>query len=138
MTTCGTSNSPLTLAQGGLVTILCFVFLKETYAPVLLERKAAGLRRSTGDTRYRAKMATEESPTAAVLRALIRPTKLFFTPIVCVFVVYLGITYGYLYLLFTTITEVYEKQYGFSTGIAGLSFLGIGEFPSLPRLGLIT
>jgi hypothetical protein len=108
--------------------------LKETYAPVLLERKAASLRKSTGDNRYRAKMATEESPTAAVLRALIRPTKLFFTPIVFVFVIYLGITYGYLYLLFTTITEIYQKQYGWSTGIAGLSFLGIGEFRGLLRL----
>lgn len=34
--------------------------------------------------------------------------------------------YGYLYLLFTTITEVYEKQYHFSQGTVGLTYLGIG------------
>lgn len=34
--------------------------------------------------------------------------------------------YGYLYLLFTTITEVYEDTYHFSQGIAGLSYLGLG------------
>jgi amino acid permease len=41
-------------------------------------------------------------------------------------VVYTSIVYGYLYLLFTTLTEVYESIYGFSTGLAGLAFIGIG------------
>jgi hypothetical protein len=40
--------------------------------------------------------------------------------------VYISIIYGYLYLLFTTITEIYESVYHFSTGLAGLSYLGIG------------
>lgn len=39
---------------------------------------------------------------------------------------YISVVYGYLYLLFTTITEVYESVYHFSTGLAGLSYLGIG------------
>lgn len=38
----------------------------------------------------------------------------------------MAIIYGYLYLLFTTITQVYENVYGFSTGLAGLSYLGLG------------
>lgn len=37
-----------------------------------------------------------------------------------------AIVYGYLYLLFTTITSLFEQQYGFSQGSAGLAFLGIG------------
>lgn len=37
-----------------------------------------------------------------------------------------AIVYGYLYLLFTTVTEVFEGQYGFSAGQAGLTYLGIG------------
>ncbi|KIW23325.1 uncharacterized protein PV07_11533 [Cladophialophora immunda] len=111
----------------GVVTVLCFLFMKESYAPVLLERKAAQLRKSTGNTQYRSKMSTEDSPRAALAKALIRPTKMFFmSPIVFIFVVYVSIIYGYLYLLFTTITEIYESIYGFSTGLAGLSYLGIG------------
>lgn len=39
---------------------------------------------------------------------------------------YVAVTYGYLYLLFTTITDVYENVYHFSTGLAGLSYIGIG------------
>ena len=39
---------------------------------------------------------------------------------------YISVVYGFLYLLFVTITEVFENTYHWSTGIAGLSFLGIG------------
>lgn len=38
----------------------------------------------------------------------------------------MAVVYGYLYLLFTTIPEVYEYAYHFSTGLVGLSYLGIG------------
>lgn len=38
----------------------------------------------------------------------------------------MAVVYGYLYLLFTTITEVYEDRYGFSQGSVGLTYLGIG------------
>ena len=38
----------------------------------------------------------------------------------------MAVVYGYLYLLFTTITEVYEGQYHFSQGTVGLTYLGIG------------
>jgi multidrug resistance protein len=116
----------ITIAAG-LVTIACLIFMRETYHPVLLERKAARLRASTSNPAYRSKLATDDTPRTALLKALIRPTKMFFmSPIVFIFVIYTGIIYGYLYLLFTTITEVYEQNYGFSTGTAGLSYLGIG------------
>lgn len=39
---------------------------------------------------------------------------------------YISIVYGLLYLLFVTITEVFEKTYHWSVGVSGLSFLGIG------------
>ena len=35
-------------------------------------------------------------------------------------------TYGYLYLMFTTITSIFENYYGFSQGVAGLAYLGFG------------
>jgi hypothetical protein len=101
--------------------------MKESYAPVLLERKAARLRKETDNPQYRSKYATHDTPRTAILKALVRPTRMFFlSPIVMIFVLYIGIIYGYLYLLFTTITEIYEGVYHFSTGLAGLSYLGIG------------
>ena len=51
---------------------------------------------------------------------------LVFSPIVLALSTYMAVVYGYLYLLFTTITEVYEGQYRFSQGTVGLTYLGIG------------
>jgi len=51
---------------------------------------------------------------------------LIFSPIVLALSTYMAVVYGYLYLLFTTITEVYENNYQFSQGSVGLTFLGIG------------
>ena len=38
----------------------------------------------------------------------------------------MAIVYGYLYLIFTTLTLVFENEYGFSQGSVGLTYLGIG------------
>ena len=51
---------------------------------------------------------------------------IFLSPIVLGLSLYMAIVYGYLYLLFTTIAEVFEDQYHFSQGAVGLTFLGIG------------
>lgn len=48
------------------------------------------------------------------------------SPIVILMCLNISIVFSYLYLLFTTFTYVFEEQYGFSTGTAGLSYLGIG------------
>ena len=50
---------------------------------------------------------------------------------------YVAVTYGLLYLLFTTFTFVYTEVYGFSAVGAGLSFLGggIGNFFGLAFIG---
>lgn len=51
---------------------------------------------------------------------------LLLSPIVLLLSTFMAIVYGYLYLLFTTITEVYESNYGFSQGTVGLTYVGIG------------
>lgn len=70
--------------------------------------------------------------------SIVRPTKmLFLSPIVFLLSLYTAVIYGYLYLLFTTITDVFETQYGFSQGSVGLAYLGIGvgSFIGLFALG---
>lgn len=39
---------------------------------------------------------------------------------------YVALVFGVMYLLFTTFTSVFEGQYGFSTSISGLTYLGLG------------
>jgi len=50
--------------------------------------------------------------------------------------IYVGLIYGYLYLLFTTFTGVFEGQYGFSSGSVGLTYLGLG-LGSMLGLGIV-
>ncbi|MCJ1441759.1 MAG: hypothetical protein MMC23_002251 [Stictis urceolatum] len=116
----------ITIAAG-VATAICFVVLKETYSPIILEAKARRLRKETGNSKLRSRMDSGLGPMDAFWRAIVRPSKmLLFSPIVLGLSVYNAIVYGYLYLLFTTITLVFEDSYGFSAGIVGLTFLGIG------------
>ncbi|KAK9641787.1 hypothetical protein V6Z96_009126 [Aspergillus fumigatus] len=112
---------------GGAVFAFSLVFQTETYEPVLLQRRVDQLRKEAGDMTLRSKLAPNISARDNFIRSIVRPTKmLFLSPIVAIFSVYLGIVYGYLYLLFTTITPVYQTTYQFSQGAAGLTYLGIG------------
>jgi len=109
------------------VTVAAFLVLEETYAPVLLERKAAKLRKETGNSAYRSRLASDLAKTQFVIQNLVRPWKLFiFSPIVTAMCIYIAVMYGLLYILFTTFTFVFQDVYNFSTSSAGLSFLGSG------------
>lgn len=48
------------------------------------------------------------------------------SPIIFLMCSYVAVMYGLLYILFTTYTFVFEEEYGFSSGTAGLAFLGSG------------
>ena len=116
----------ITMAAGA-VTIMSFFLIKETYPVILLERKAKRLRQETGNENLRSELSLNLTPKELFRQSLIRPTKmLLFSPIVLALSTFMAVVYGYLYLLFTTITEVFEDRYGFSQGSVGLTYLGIG------------
>lgn len=111
----------------GTFGILSLVFLRETYAATIIQRKTIRLQKETGNMELRSKLDVGLSPKDFFLHSIIRPSKmLIFSPVVLVTAVYVGVVYGYLYLLFTTFTPVFEKTYGFSTGSVGLTFMGLG------------
>ncbi|KAF2761030.1 MFS general substrate transporter [Pseudovirgaria hyperparasitica] len=111
----------------GTITVIAFVGLSETYAPVLLARKAARLRKETGNTELQSNLATDQSKKAVFATAIVRPMKLLVCcPIVTLMAVYISIAYGLLYILFTTFTFVFDDVYNFGPSTAGLSFLGAG------------
>ena len=49
-----------------------------------------------------------------------------FSPIVTSVSVFMAVVFGQLYLLYTTITFIFEAQYRFGHNVTGLSFLGLG------------
>lgn len=112
----------------GLLTLLSFVFLRETYGPTLLAQKAARLRKETGNANLRSKFEQAgRTPGSLFKQAVIRPTKMLcFSPIVFILALDVSIVYSYLYFIFTTFTYVYQERYGFDTGQAGLAYLGLG------------
>lgn len=112
---------------GGFCTITSLLCLRETYPTVLLKRKTQRLIKETGRTDLRSKRDNGLSTQQLFLQAIIRPSKiLFLSPIVFLSSIYVGIVYGYQYLMFSTFTYVFEDQYGFPTKYSGLTFLGIG------------
>lgn len=53
---------------------------------------------------------------------------------------YIAVVYGFLYILYTTFTFVYEDAYGFGSAGAGLSFVasGIGNILGLAYVGILS
>jgi len=115
--------------------------MEETYPVVLLERKAAKLRKETGNPAYRSRLASNLAPRQLWIQTLVRPTKLLFlSPVVSGMCIYIAVMYGLLYILFTTFTFVFEEVYYFATSSAGLAFLGsgVGTLAGLAFVGIMS
>lgn len=111
----------------GVLSSVFFIFSGETFAPVLLQRKVAKLQKETGNMRLRSKLDAGLSPADYFKRGILRPFKmLVFSPVCIICGLYVGLAYAYLYLMFTSLTPLFMRIYGFSTINAGLTFLGLG------------
>lgn len=115
-------------AYSGLLWILGMLLVPETYAPVLLRRRAERLSKITGKI-YRSRIDIHNGKTTiahAYRTALSRPWVLLLRePIVFILCIYQAIIYGILFLLFGAFPIVYRQQRGWSEGISELAFLGI-------------
>jgi MFS family permease len=111
----------------GFTSIVMVFSMWESYVPVILLKKVARLRKETGNKNLRSKFEIGLSPTDHFKRAIIRPLKMLtFSPMVMITSLFMAVTYGYLYVMFTSMTDVFERHYGFSTSLVGLAFLGLG------------
>lgn len=123
----GRGTNTNTTLQAGAITISSILSIRESYAPTLLARKTKKLQKETGNMSLRSALDTGRTPKELFLYSIVRPTKMLFrSPIVFLLSLYVGVIYGYLYLLFTTITSVFQQQYNFSQGAVGLTYLGLG------------
>jgi multidrug resistance protein len=121
------------LIVGGALSIGIELLNRETYARVLIQRKMAKMAKELGRDDLRSGYESEEqsrnrqTPGQVIMRGLKRPVILFCkSPIVFLLSMYMSLIYALLYLFFTTIPSVFESQYGFSSGLSGLAYLGIG------------
>lgn len=134
---CPLTSFNANVKQCGVTGVLTLIFLKETYAPVLLKQKATRLQKETGQelrSKYDGKI---QSAAKTIKTAIARPTKLLLTsPIVALMSLYLAVIYSYLYILFTTFPNVFSDLYGFNEGETGLAYLGLGVGFSIGQLSL--
>ncbi|EWG53339.1 hypothetical protein FVEG_11794 [Fusarium verticillioides 7600] len=111
----------------GVNSIVCVLFMRETYGPTILAHRAARLRKETGNKNLRAAGARSIGSSALILQTITKATAMLFTSTVLfVLSLFNAFAFGLLYLLFTTFTQVFEGQYGFGSGISGLSYIGVG------------
>ncbi|KAI4722043.1 synaptic vesicle transporter [Aureobasidium sp. EXF-10727] len=113
----------------GVLWILGSLLIPETYAPVLLRKRARALEKANPGKVYKSRLEIASGPTKfsnVFSTALIRPWKLLFgEPIVLLLSIYIAIIYGTLYLLFAAFPIVYQEKRGWSAGIGGLAFCGV-------------
>ncbi|PVH73698.1 MFS general substrate transporter [Cadophora sp. DSE1049] len=101
--------------------------MQETYAPVILQRKASKMRKETGDDRWWCRYDQRSSLFEMLKINLSRPFILSFTePILWFWNAYIAIIYGILYLCFVAYPLIYTGLRGWSLGFTGLAFIGIG------------
>ncbi|KAI0319040.1 MFS transporter [Amylostereum chailletii] len=107
--------------------VALFVFVPETYTPVLLRRKAASLRACTGDQRYSAPREHDRPSLAKLLvHACWTPVQLVAQERMVFFIdLWNALILGILYLLFQAFPIVFGEVHGFAMEMVGLSFLGI-------------
>lgn len=114
------------IASGVLSILILFTF-RESYHPILLERKTARLRKETGNLSLKSKYDLGLSAADYFKRSIIRPLKLLVrSPIVTLSALFISISYAILFLMFTSMTTVFQEHYRFSTSTVGLAFIGLG------------
>ncbi|PYH41514.1 MFS transporter [Aspergillus saccharolyticus JOP 1030-1] len=109
------------------VALIFSCILKETYGPIILQQKAARLRKETGESRWWCRYDQKASLKELLKINLSRPFVMAVTEPICIFWnIYIAIVYGILYLCFTAYPIVFRQIRGWSLGLSGLAFLGIG------------
>ncbi|KAF6841058.1 major facilitator superfamily transporter [Colletotrichum musicola] len=108
-----------------VVWVLITFTVPETYAPTILARRAASLRKSTGDASHVTEQDIDMRPFTERLGIfLIRPFQLLFRELIVFLIsVYMSVLYGLLYMFFVAFPIIYQKRKGYSASTTGLMFL---------------
>ena len=115
-----------------ILTAGLFFFNRETNHVVILNRKTSSLRKELGRPELQnvmnaSKPAAALMPKAILLNGITRPLKMLTTsPIVLLCSLYMSFLFGLLFLLFTTLTPIFLRTYGWEPDMTGLAYLGIG------------
>lgn len=117
----------ITGIMGALALILDILFLEETYLKTLLRKRAAKIRKETGN--FAIHHVSEEEVISAkdlVQKHLLLPIKLLFLePIVLLITLYTAFIYGILYLFLEAYPIVFVTTRGINEAVGTLPYIGL-------------
>ncbi|RMZ81739.1 hypothetical protein DV738_g2124, partial [Chaetothyriales sp. CBS 135597] len=113
--------------MASLALVLIVLFVRETYAPVILVSKAAELRRRTKNWGIHAKQEEIEIDLKELVsKNFSRPIRLLISePIILLVTMYMAFIYSLLYVFLTAYPLVFQGVHGMKPGVAGLPFFGM-------------
>jgi DHA1 family multidrug resistance protein-like MFS transporter len=112
--------------MGALALILDLLLLEETYTKTILQKRAANIRKETGN--FAIHHVSEEVITFKDLveKHLLLPLKLLFRePIVLLITIYTAFIYGILYLFLEAYPIVFAQYRGINQAVATLPYIGL-------------
>ncbi|PPQ78471.1 hypothetical protein CVT25_011866 [Psilocybe cyanescens] len=117
-----------------VIQAIGLIYLRETYAPLLLDRKASEMCKNLDlekspykEVRTVYDLNNDRSWKAIFRKALTRPFLLFVKePIIQVIGIYMAFVYGIFYLFLTTMPLIFTEVYRERPGIAGLNYIALG------------
>jgi multidrug resistance protein len=108
------------------VVALAFFCLPESYAPVLLKRKAQRLRKDTGKAFHHPHEEIKLDVRSILTKHLARPLRMLITePMITVIAVYASFVYAILYMSLEWLPIVFEDIRGYGPIVSTLPFLGL-------------
>lgn len=113
--------------MGYISFILNVIFLEESYAPVILAKKAAAERRYKKNWGIHAKHEEiDVSFRALLINNFSRPLWLLFKePLILAVTIYLSFIYGLLYCFLTAYPAIFQGVHHMNPGVAGLPLFGM-------------
>ncbi|KIY72213.1 MFS general substrate transporter [Cylindrobasidium torrendii FP15055 ss-10] len=101
--------------------------IPETFAPVILQRRAAKLRQKSGRENIVAEQEVFKPAFSQMMQdTLIRPFSMLVTePILLLMSLFISLIYGLLYAFFFSFPIVFGEDYHFNDGVTGLMFCSI-------------
>ena len=117
----------LTLIMAAFFGIISWFICSESYAPVLLQRKASKRRHETKNWAIHAPMDENVVDIHEIIhKYLYRPAIMITTePILILITLYMAFIYGVLYLFFEAYPITFQEERGWNAGIGALPFIGI-------------
>ncbi|CAM1508824.1 Fc.00g025630.m01.CDS01 [Cosmosporella sp. VM-42] len=126
-----------------VMVFVSFFSFQESYAPLILRRRAQRFRQETGNEEYYTeteRLDGNRSALGVIARGLSRPLRLLmFHPIIQVSATLSGFNYGILYITLSTFSQLWVARYHQSVEISGLHYIAcsLGEIAASQAGGLM-